>query len=308
MTNLQKLGAPRRRALPLLVAAAFTAITLVGCSTPAPAPEPEETTGGVVEDIRALLPEAIQESNVIRIGITVDDPPFMSKDGDTPVGIIPDLAAAISEVLGVEIEYQEMPFPGLIPAAQADKIDLVWSSMFATFERQKVLDFVPFVHASYGMVVQKGNPLGIESLDDLCGTVSSTTRATVMATALEEQQAKCIEEGEEPLVVNLYDSQSAGQLQLQAGVVSSFVGTALPLRYLAANAGGGDVFEAVDATYPLGLLALGALNSNPDLAIAFKAALEHIIETGQYQEILDAHEAGSEALELDEVKINPATF
>ncbi|GAA0316948.1 transporter substrate-binding domain-containing protein [Bacillus carboniphilus] len=105
------------------------------------------------------------------MGTSADYPPFEFIDtanGSEFVGFDIDLATYITEQLGYELEIRDMAFDGLIGALQADRVDFVASSMSATEERKKNVDFSEIYFMSGEMLVTlKGS--GIESAEDLAG-------------------------------------------------------------------------------------------------------------------------------------------
>jgi polar amino acid transport system substrate-binding protein len=84
----------------------------------------------------------IKERGKIVVGTSADYPPYESIDADGKfVGFDMDMARAIGEKLGVEVEFQDMPFDSLIAAVQEGKIDVVIAAMQATPERDETVDF-----------------------------------------------------------------------------------------------------------------------------------------------------------------------
>ncbi|WP_423760110.1 transporter substrate-binding domain-containing protein [Burkholderia sp. NLJ2] len=79
----------------------------------------------------------------LHVGIDAESyPPFFSKDatGKWKGWEIDVLDAACSK-LNVRCELTDIAWDGLIPALQNRKIDVIWSSMTITGERQKAIDF-----------------------------------------------------------------------------------------------------------------------------------------------------------------------
>jgi polar amino acid transport system substrate-binding protein len=69
-------------------------------------------------------------------------PPFEMRDASgQPAGVSVDLAKALGEQLKRPVQIENLPFDGLIPSLKTGKIDLILSSMTATEERARVLDF-----------------------------------------------------------------------------------------------------------------------------------------------------------------------
>src|SRR5277367_3121540 len=76
------------------------------------------------------------------IGMELNYPPFeMTDAAGNPSGVGVEMAQALAAYLHRPIDIQNMPFEGLIPALKTGRIDLVISSMTATDERRKSIDF-----------------------------------------------------------------------------------------------------------------------------------------------------------------------
>jgi arginine/lysine/histidine/glutamine transport system substrate-binding and permease protein len=97
-------------------------------------------------------------------------PPFESQgDGGELIGFDIDLMKAIGEKAGVEIQFESLPFDGLIPALQAGTIDAAVSGMTITEERSQTVTFSrPYFRAGLAIAVAAENA-DIKSLDDLKG-------------------------------------------------------------------------------------------------------------------------------------------
>lgn len=78
----------------------------------------------------------------LRVGMELAYPPFEMRDATgQPAGVSVDLARALGEDLARPVQIENLPFDGLIPALKTGKIDLILSSMTATDERARVIDF-----------------------------------------------------------------------------------------------------------------------------------------------------------------------
>jgi polar amino acid transport system substrate-binding protein len=78
----------------------------------------------------------------LRVGMDMSYPPFEMRDRQgQPAGVSVDLANALGGQLGRRVEFENMPFDGLIPALKTGRVDVVISSMTATEERAQSIDF-----------------------------------------------------------------------------------------------------------------------------------------------------------------------
>jgi polar amino acid transport system substrate-binding protein len=101
------------------------------------------------------------------VGMELAYPPFeMTDEQGEPSGVSVDMATALAEYLGRPLEIRNMSFDGLIPALKTGSIDLVISSMTATEERAKSIDFSdPYLHTELALLVPKDSD--VTSVTDL---------------------------------------------------------------------------------------------------------------------------------------------
>ncbi|RYD22468.1 MAG: transporter substrate-binding domain-containing protein [Verrucomicrobiaceae bacterium] len=145
--------------------------------------------------------------NEIRIGMDLTNPPFEMQDkSGNPDGVGVKMAEALAAHLGRPLKIVPLEFSGLITALKTGNIDLILSSMTATDERRKSIDFSePYAFTGLAMLVRKDSD--IQSIDDLkkSGKVialKTSTTADTWALAnmpsvkrvLFEDQAVCVQE------------------------------------------------------------------------------------------------------------------
>lgn len=87
------------------------------------------------------LPE-VDTPKPLRVGMELSYPPFemVDKSGN-PAGVSVELARALAESLGQPLQIESMEFTGLIESLRSGKIDCIISSLTASEERRKVIDF-----------------------------------------------------------------------------------------------------------------------------------------------------------------------
>ncbi len=115
-----------------------------------------------------LAPLAAQNpAPPLRIGMELSYPPFeMVGDDGQPTGISVEIARALAKHLGRNVVIENTAFDGLIPALKTGKIDLVISSMTATEERARSIDFSePYLHTGLSLLVARESP--VKSAADL---------------------------------------------------------------------------------------------------------------------------------------------
>ena len=109
------------------------------------------------------------EGGVLRMGTNATFPPYEYVDENNEVaGIDADIAAAIADKLGMELEITDMAFDSLIPALQSDTIDIVLAGMTVDPERAESVNFTDS-YATGVQVIIVPEDADIASPDDLEG-------------------------------------------------------------------------------------------------------------------------------------------
>ncbi len=114
-----------------------------------------------------LLATCCRAAEPLRVGMDMSYPPFEVRDTQgQPAGVSVDLARALGESLGRPVEFENMPFDGLIPALKTGRVHVVISSMTATEERARSVDFSePYVRT--GLCILTGAKSAAQSIADL---------------------------------------------------------------------------------------------------------------------------------------------
>ncbi|MDP6858813.1 MAG: ABC transporter permease subunit [Verrucomicrobiales bacterium] len=107
------------------------------------------------------------EPDPLVVGMELEYPPFeFVADDGTNDGVSVKMAEALARHLDRPLEIQNIKFDALITALKSGSIDLIISSMTATEERRKSINFSdPYVTTGLAMLVPKDSPIkGIKDL------------------------------------------------------------------------------------------------------------------------------------------------
>ena len=113
--------------------------------------------------------QQVQETAVLQVGLDPTYPPFELFTGEELVGIDVDLAQAIGEQWGVDIEFVHFGYDGLYDALLTEQVDVLISALVIMPERTK--DFAysdPYFNAGEILIVPAGTD-DIEEMADLNG-------------------------------------------------------------------------------------------------------------------------------------------
>lgn len=121
--------------------------------------------------------------SILRVGITANAPPLIYKNGKQFAGLEVDFAKKLGRYVGKNVQFVDMDFVKLIPALEADKIDIIMSSMSITPARQYRIAFSnPYLRSGQILLVRLQEKArfatGIYSLMNsnyVIGTIKGTT-------------------------------------------------------------------------------------------------------------------------------------
>lgn len=300
---------PRTRRLAWLPAVAAVGALLTACGSSDDADDPAVepvASQDVDQKLHDSLPADVKDAGKVTIGTEALYPPFESfaDDNETIVGLDPDLAKSLGQVLGIEVEFTHTAFDGLLTALDGGRFDLVMAAITDTKDREEVYDFVDYFLTGQSIVVKAGNPEGIEGISDLCGEPVAVLKASTQEKMLGQfNEDEC---ADDPIEIDSFPSDKDALMQVQSGRdVASFTQDAVG-AYNAETIGGGNQFEIANSEAllptPVGIV---FTKEDTELRDAFKAALEKLIADGTYDEILSNYQLESGA--VDSVEINGAT-
>jgi polar amino acid transport system substrate-binding protein len=270
------------------LAALVLASACGGGSTSSSSSSSSASAGTKDAALAAKLPPAIASAGVVKVGSDVSYAPveFFDADGKTPIGIDPDLAKAVGDKLGVKFEFTNATFDGLIPAVQSKRFDVVWSAMSDTKERQGTLDFVDYFNAGTSILVKKGNPEKINTLDDLCGKTVALQRGTTQEDVATTQQDACKAANKGAITVLSFDKDTDALTQIKNGRAVADMNDFPVAAYNAKTAGNGNDFQVVGEQIEAGPYGVGFRKEDTALRDAVQGALKAVIADGSYDKVL----------------------
>ncbi|MDQ0613084.1 polar amino acid transport system substrate-binding protein [Microbacterium sp. W4I4] len=304
----------RRGGIALLLGAVLLGTTACGgqslnAADDAPDKAPSSLQQAPAEDLAAEIVNAI-EPNAELAGLVPDEikakglrmttsqgyPPMemFATDGKTLIGVDPALGLAIARTLGVGFELNDEDFNAQIPGVTTGRYDMIMSSMTDNAERREVVTFVDYVSAGNGFLVKGGNPSGVLLPTDLCGKVVSVVDNGSALILAEQYAADCAAAGSKALEITRFPDEMDAILQIQNGRSDAVI-TDYPVAVTRAN----DPEMDFDAVAIEGNESPWGIAMNPDktkLIEAVQAALQSLIDSGDYAKILEAWGVGQMAV------------
>jgi len=269
-----------------------------GASTnPAPAVQKDEA-------LAKLVPSDVASDGKIVVGSDASYAPseFVDKDGTTIIGMDVDLGKAIGQKLGLEVEFQNSAFDGILPGIAAKKYELGMSSFTDNAEREKVVDMVTYFSAGTKMATVKGNPDGL-NIDDLCGKTIAVQRGTVQVDDLTARSDKCTAAGKPAINQQPFQAQTDVTLALTGKRAQGMLADSPVVDYAAKTTEG--AIETVGQTYDTAPYGIVLNKGQTDFAQAVQGAVQSLMQDGTYLSILDKYGVTNGAIPTSE--INPTS-
>ena len=270
---------PSRRQAPLLAGCLVAAaVTLAGCGS-APAADSPPPPGAV-----KVAAGALAQDGQITYCSDISAPPLTFYDAaQKPVGVEIELGDAIAAQLGARARWANTSFNGIIPALQARQCDAIISQLYIKPEREKVVDFVPYMYASNTLMVGSGNT-GIATADDLCGKKAAVQTGTTVVGYFTDQSAKCAAAGKPNLDIRQFTKDSDALQQLRLGLVDAYGTTLETAAYVQTQQPG--AFKLAGEPFNHVKVGIATRKDSPALHDALTQAFAAIQKSGTYTAVL----------------------
>lgn len=293
------------RSLALVGAVALT-VGLSGCSSSSDSSGTGAGSAGaaptVAKDdaLAAMVPAEIASDGKLIIGTDASYAPnqFIDTDGTTIVGFDVDLARAVGQVLGLQVEMQNAPFDSLVEGVKTGKYELGVSSFTINPERIKQVDMPSYFSAGTTWAAPKGNPDGIAP-ENACGRKIAVQKATVQVDDITARSTACTDAGKDAITIEQYQLQSDATAAVVSGKDDAMLADSPVVAYAITQTG--DKLETVGDTYDAAPYGYAVPKSQGDYAKAIQGALQKLMDDGTYLKVLSSWGVQSGAITTSEV-------
>ncbi|MFF7376678.1 ABC transporter substrate-binding protein [Streptomyces massasporeus] len=270
-------------------------------------PDQNRITTGKVDAIAAEVPEAIRKRGTLEI---VDSSgsaaplTFHATDNTTLIGVEPDLAHLVADVLGLKPHLNPVSWENIFVGLDSGKYDVGFSNITVTEERKEKYDFATYREDNLAFEAKKGSGLKIDGPEDVAGRTVAVGSGTNQEKLLVEWSKENEQAGREPVDIKYYQSDSDTYLALQSGRIDLYLGPNPTAAYHAATTGRTEVVGTYSgAGARLQGLIAATTKKDSGLVKPLAAALDHVIENGTYAKVLKRWGLSGEAVRTSE--INP---
>jgi arginine/lysine/histidine/glutamine transport system substrate-binding and permease protein len=202
-------------------------------------------------------------------------PPFeFLGEGGKSQGFSIDLMNAIASAANFKIDYQSVPFDGIIPALQAQTVDAAISSMTITEERAKTVDFSrPYFKAGLAIAIRTDNQ-DITNFDSL-----KNKRIAVQIGTTGAKKAQDIPGAK----IRSFDSAPLALQELANRNVDAVINDA-PVTLYAINSGNIQGLKVVEELLTEEYYGIATPKNSPNLSL-INDGIEKVLSNGTYAQI-----------------------
>ncbi|NBI28399.1 amino acid ABC transporter substrate-binding protein [Chengkuizengella marina] len=217
----------------------------------------------------------IQESGVLKVGTEGTYPPFTFHDDSGQLtGFDVEIAREIADRLGVEAEFLETQWDGIMAGLDAKRFDIIANQVGIRADRQEKYDFsIPYITSS-AVIVTKADNDAVNSVEDIKGLTSAQSLTS-------NYESIALEYG---AVIEPVEGFTQAISLIQSNRVDITLNDRLTvLDYI--NQKGEEnikVIPTVEEKSPSGIL---IRKGNETLVEAINKAIEEMMEDGTYLEI-----------------------
>ncbi|SEE73905.1 L-histidine-binding protein /L-histidine ABC transporter membrane protein /L-arginine-binding protein /L-arginine ABC transporter membrane protein /L-lysine-binding protein /L-lysine ABC transporter membrane protein /L-glutamine-binding protein /L-glutamine ABC transporter membrane protein [Arthrobacter alpinus] len=171
--------------------AALIGLTGVAASAATAAPTTDPSAPGAPAT-SAKLNDLQSGKLSLRVGTDATFPPFEFTDANgDKMGFDIDLVRALAKEAGIKnVEFIQMPFGNIVPALQANQVDVGASAIYISDERAKAIDFSGVYYPGGLAVFVAEDNTTVTSLADLAGKKIAVQVGTKSVEWLEQNQPK----------------------------------------------------------------------------------------------------------------------
>ena len=214
-------------------------------------------------------------NKVLQMATEPTFPPFeFQGQGGELEGFSIDLMRAIATAANFQVEFQSLPFDGIIPALQSKTIDGAISSITITPERAKTVAFSrPYFEAGLAIAIRTDNQ-NIRGFNSLQNKKIAVQMGTTGA-----QKAKSVIGAE----VRSFDSAPLALQELQNGNVDAVINDA-PASLYAINTGNLQGIKVIEQLLTEEFYGIATAKNSPYLSL-INQGLTKVLQNGNYEQI-----------------------
>ncbi|SNT35616.1 transporter substrate-binding domain-containing protein [Rhodococcoides kyotonense] len=279
---------------------AISATTACGAANSDSAPATSVESARVAE-IADSVPASISSKGSLAVGAAAYAPAVIAPgSGGQPSGWEVALMNEAAAVMGLTADYTMIPFDGILTGLEAGRYDAGVGEVAVRAERVERVNFAVNHTTSNVFLAPADNTRDeYSSIQDVCGSNIGVMIGTNEAAAANDIVTECENAGQQGTKVTTFQDQSTVNLALSESRIDVDLTSDGQAAYVLQQTG--DKFKIVPLGFGPTIETGVAFQKTPDgaaLANAYASAIDHLIATGRYQDIIDEFVEGLGPVEV----------
>ena len=224
--------------------------------------------------------DRIAETGVVRVGVRNDNPPvsFIDENGDW-VGFDLDLAQALADELGAELELVPVDGTTRISFLESGQVDMSVASMNHTRSRDEAIDFsVTYFWDNQSFLVRTGEYSSIDELFD------ETVAASAGSSAIDSWTGYAADNGGQPGDIVEFEDKLAAVEAVRSGAVEGYTEDNITMLSLA---DGDPNLTLLPGGHNAVQFGVGVPENDSEWRDVVNFALQDVWTSGEFQELYD---------------------
>ncbi|MFE6887338.1 ABC transporter substrate-binding protein [Streptomyces sp. NPDC057694] len=306
----------------LAVSLCLTALALSSCANPPDADSPTgRASDGVgdiskeaglrpirthrTESIASTVPKAVRDRGTLEVVTFAGLAPplsFYATDNKTVIGMEPDLARLVADVLGLELRLHTVSWENMFVGLDSGKYDVAIANITDTEERKRKYDFASYRQDKVAFEALKGSDLTVRGPKDVAGRTVAVHPGTNQEKLITRWSQDNTRAGRKPVTVKYYQTQSDVYLALRSGRIDAYLGSNPSVAYHVADAGQTEIVGTYSGAGPgrEGWIAATTKKGN-GLATPLSRAISELIDNGTYGKAVKRWHLAGEAVTASQV-------
>lgn len=234
-------------------------------------------------------PEGLAKPGTLTVCLDAAYPPMEyfenGVDGEV-IGVDADGARALGKLWDVDVKIVNQAFEGLVPALQTGRCDILWSGLYMSEDRLKVLDGTAYMVTGPALAVRPENAGEYTERLDLCGGSFGVQSGGAIAGMLEGLSDECKSAGKEPIKIDQYPQPNDIIASVANGKLDGIVETDIALQLMVEKTDG---LKYVEGIFPAETEFGVFTDKGSKLTKPVAEGVKKLIDDGEMAKILETY-------------------
>jgi ABC-type amino acid transport substrate-binding protein len=226
------------------------------------------------------------EKNTFTVGIALAGKPFSYRENGELKGFEIAMAQAVADAHGLQLKTLKLPHAELIAALEQRKVDAINTLPIPALPQP--LQQLPYLVIGDHVMILRGNPFRIHTLEDLSGRIASATSGSTAEEFGNQINENLRSKGLAPMDIHTFLDQRHTHFPVSMGHAAAyFIQT---LSAVGISQDPESRTELVPGLFrPLHEVGFAVLSENSNIHHAIEHAIAAMVATGKYRQLLEQY-------------------